>query len=309
MHDRLHRHDLIVVGAGSAGYAAARTARGVGCDVALVDRGPLGGLCILRGCMPSKTFLASSDALQDAREARALGIDARGFAVDMPFIAARKRELVRGFADYRIEGIEEFPLYLGGARFLSPTRLAVGDDVLLEASKFVIATGSVVSPSCSRGLPKPATSIATPCWSSRAIPDSVIVLGGGYTACELGQFLARMGAKVTMLIRSSHLLTQSDDDIGDALTEYFREEGIDVVTHATAVSRGAPRRQESRAAIYAKGRSGKSSATRYSTRSAARPISAASSSKRPASRTGRRPALRSTAVFGRAIRTSMPSAT
>ncbi|MCL5258404.1 MAG: FAD-dependent oxidoreductase, partial [Firmicutes bacterium] len=70
------RHDLVVVGAGSAGYAAARTARDLGADVALVDRGPLGGLCILRGCMPSKTLLASSDALQDMRDAAELGIHA-----------------------------------------------------------------------------------------------------------------------------------------------------------------------------------------------------------------------------------------
>jgi pyruvate/2-oxoglutarate dehydrogenase complex dihydrolipoamide dehydrogenase (E3) component len=73
------------------------------------------------------------------------------------------------------------------------------------------------------------------------IPRSVVVLGGGYTACELGQFLARMGARTTILIRSDHLLTSSDDDIGNALTRYFVEEGIEVVVHATlaeALARG-----------------------------------------------------------------------
>ncbi|MFY9719736.1 MAG: FAD-dependent oxidoreductase, partial [Candidatus Cybelea sp.] len=85
------RHDFVVVGAGSGGYAAASTARDVGCDVALVDPGPLGGLCILRGCMPSKALLASSDALQDARDATALGIEVGSVALDVPFIAARKR--------------------------------------------------------------------------------------------------------------------------------------------------------------------------------------------------------------------------
>lgn len=227
------RHDLIVIGAGSAGYAAARTARDVGCDVALVDEGPLGGLCILRGCMPSKALLASSDALQDAKEARALGIDARGLAVDMRYVAARKRELVRGFVDYRIAGIQEFPLYLGAARFLSPTRLAVGDDVLLEASKFVIASGSVVAPGALPGLTATGYVDSDAVLDFEAIPESVVVLGGGYTACELGQFLARMGARTTILIRSGHLLTESDEDVGDALTGYFREEGIEVVTHAS----------------------------------------------------------------------------
>jgi pyruvate/2-oxoglutarate dehydrogenase complex dihydrolipoamide dehydrogenase (E3) component len=232
MGDRFRRHELIVVGAGSAGYAAARTARAVGCDVALVDKGPLGGLCILRGCMPSKTFLASSDALADAREARALGIGLDSFAVDMPFVAARKRELVREFADYRIEGIEDFPLYLGSARFLSPTQLMVGEKELLEAPQFIIATGSVVPPSALMGLSETGCIDSDAVLELEGIPKSVVVLGGGYTACELGQFLARMGARTTMVIRSGHLLTQSDDDIGEALTGYFRDEGIEVITHA-----------------------------------------------------------------------------
>ena len=248
MQDRTHRHDLIVVGAGSAGYAAARTARDVGCDVALVDTGPLGGLCILRGCMPSKTLIASSDALQDARDASGLGIGAEALSIDMPFIAARKRELVKGFAEYRIEGIERFPLYRGAARFLSPTRVG-----RRRRDRVWSRRGSSSRPAasfrraCFPGWRPPASSTATPCSKLERIPASVVVLGGGYTACELGQFLARMGARTTMLIRSGHLLTASDDDVGDALTEYFREEGIDVVTRSRPPRRAATRRRESRA--------------------------------------------------------------
>ncbi len=244
METRSRRHDLIVVGAGSAGYAAARTARDVGCDVALVDAGPLGGLCILRGCMPSKTLLASSDALQDARDARALGIDAGEVGVRMGFIAERKRALIQEFADYRIDGIEQFPLYLGAARFLTPTRIAVGDDTILEAPRFVVATGSVVAPPALPGLADAGYVDSDAVLALEEIPKSAVVLGGGYTACELGQFLARMGARTTILIRSDHLLTQADDDIGDALTGYFRDEGIEVVTRANLVSarrRGAER--------------------------------------------------------------------
>jgi pyruvate/2-oxoglutarate dehydrogenase complex dihydrolipoamide dehydrogenase (E3) component len=251
MPNRSHGHDLVVVGAGSGGYAAARTAHDVGCDVALVDKGPLGGLCILRGCMPSKALLASSDALADAREAHALGIAVGEPAIDVPFIAARKRELVREFAEFRIEGIKEFPLYLGAARFLSPTQLAVGTDVVLEADKFVIATGSVVTPSVVPGLAEVSFVDSDAVLELERIPKSVIVLGGGYTACELGQFLGRMGARVTMLIRSGHLLTYADDDVGDALTEYFREEGIEVLTHVDLV--GAQRRKEEKIVRYLRG--------------------------------------------------------
>ncbi len=248
MTDRPHRYELIVVGAGSGGYAAARTARDVGCDVALVDKGPLGGLCILDGCMPSKTLLASSDALYDAREARALGIEVEEPSVDMPFVAVRKRRLVQGFAEYRIEGIHEFPLYLGAARFLSPTQLMVGENTLLEAPKFVIATGSVVQPSVLPGLAEAGFIDSDAVLDLERIPKSVVVLGGGYTACELGQFLARVGARTTIVIRSGHLLTPSDDDIGDALTGYFREEGIEVVTRAELV--GAERRGSEKVVRY-----------------------------------------------------------
>lgn len=231
----IRRHDVVIVGAGSGGYAAARTSRDFGCDVALVDPGPLGGLCILRGCMPSKALLASSDALYDARDAEQLGVHAASLTTDMPFIAARKRSLVQSFADYRIEGIEKFPLYSGPARFLSPTKVLVGDDTIVESPKFVIATGSIVPPPSLPGLRGVGFVDSDGVLDLERIPASAIVLGGGYTACELGQFLARMGAKTTILIRSNHLLTETDDDVGNALTGYFRDDGIDVVTGTSLV--------------------------------------------------------------------------
>jgi pyruvate/2-oxoglutarate dehydrogenase complex dihydrolipoamide dehydrogenase (E3) component len=227
------RHDLVVIGAGSAGYAAARTAHDFGCDVALVDRGPLGGLCILRGCMPSKTLLASSDALYDARESGALGITMSRLEADVPFIIERKRRLVGEFAAFRIAGLDAFPLYPGEAKFLSPAEVAVGEDVVLESRRFVIATGSAISPHAMPGLGDAGYIDSDAVLELEAIPKSVVVLGGGYTACELGQYLARLGAHTTMLIRSNHLLTKSDDDVGDTLTECFRKEGIEVVTGST----------------------------------------------------------------------------
>ena len=226
-------HDVVIVGAGSGGYAAARTVEDFGCSAALVDPGPLGGLCILRGCMPSKAFLASSDAAQDARESDALGVRVGSVAADMPFVQRRKRELVKAFADYRIEGIAKFPLYGGKARFLSPTDLQVGDDTVLRAGHFVIATGSVVQPASVPGLVESGYLDTDSLLEMDRVPESVVVLGGGYTACELGQFLSRMGAKTTMLIRSGHLLTDMDDDVGDALTAYYREEGIEVIARTT----------------------------------------------------------------------------
>jgi pyruvate/2-oxoglutarate dehydrogenase complex dihydrolipoamide dehydrogenase (E3) component len=188
--------------------------------------------------MPSKTVIASSDALHDALEAKALGINVKDVAIDFPRVMARKRELVKEFADYRIEELHAFPLYEGPARFLSPTELQVGDDSILEAKKFIIATGSIVAPAPLPGLSEAGYIDSDAVLELEKVPESLIVLGGGYTACELGQFLARMGAKSTMLIRSGHLLTAADDDVGEALTEYFREEGINVMTGITLCGAG-----------------------------------------------------------------------
>src|SRR5579863_7960433 len=121
------KHDIVVVGAGSGGFAAARTARDLGADVALVDPGPLGGLCILRGCMPSKTLIATSDLMQEIREAETLGVGACEPQVDYRAVIERKRRVIKGFADYRIENLETFELLHGAARFVGPRDLLVGD--------------------------------------------------------------------------------------------------------------------------------------------------------------------------------------
>src|SRR5581483_6920868 len=195
------KHHLVVVGAGSGGFAAARTARDLGADVALVDHGPLGGLCILRGCMPSKTLIASSDAAQDMRDAAELGIHAGNIEIDFPHIMRRKRELIKGFADYRIDGIQAFPLYEGPARFVSPNELLVDEKLLIEGKKFIIATGSVVAPAAAvHGLQETGYIDSDGALELERLPKSLIVLGG------------------------------EDHDIGDALTQYYRDEGIEVHT-------------------------------------------------------------------------------
>jgi pyruvate/2-oxoglutarate dehydrogenase complex dihydrolipoamide dehydrogenase (E3) component len=225
-------YDLVVIGAGSGGYAAARTARGLGATVAVVDHGPLGGLCILRGCMPSKTLIASSDAAHGVREAEHLGIVAESSRVDFARVMDRKAEIIRGFTDDRVEQIKSFPLYEGPAHFLSPSTVAVGDDVVLSAKRFVIATGSVVAPAIIPGLQEAGYIDSDDALSLERRPASLIVLGGGYVAAELGQFYSRIGVPTTFVFRASHFLSAEDDDVGDAITTYIREEGIRVENRA-----------------------------------------------------------------------------
>jgi pyruvate/2-oxoglutarate dehydrogenase complex dihydrolipoamide dehydrogenase (E3) component len=231
----MHTYDLVVIGGGSGGYAAARTARELGASVGIIDAGPLGGLCILRGCMPSKTLLASGDAAHAVRQAAALGVHAGEPRIDIAAILARKRSVIGGFADYRIGQLERFPIHHGAARFLSPHEVAVGDDEIVRAEHIVIATGSVNAPPAVPGLAEAGYIDSDAALELERLPDSLAVFGGGYVASELGQYFARVGVATTMLLRSNHLLTGEDDDVGDELTAAFREEGIRIETRARLI--------------------------------------------------------------------------
>ena len=115
-------HDVIVIGGGSAGYAAARTARDAGADVAIVDQGPLGGLCILRGCMPTKAILRSAEVAALFKRAKEFGLSPVSAHADLSAIVDRKDRLVREFAEYRIQQLQDprITLYQSRAVFLSP---------------------------------------------------------------------------------------------------------------------------------------------------------------------------------------------
>ncbi|MGH8163980.1 MAG: dihydrolipoyl dehydrogenase family protein, partial [Rhodanobacteraceae bacterium] len=111
----------------------------------------------------------------------------------------------------------------------------VGSDTILEADKFVVATGSVVAPAAIPGLRETGFIDSDGALELKSLPKSLVVLGGGYIGCELGQFFARVGVDVTMVLRSKHLLSGEDSDVAYALTDYYREDGIDVRTETLAV--------------------------------------------------------------------------
>ncbi len=233
MEPRPVQHDVVVIGGGSAGYAAARTARAAGADVAIVDPGPLGGLCILRGCMPTKIILRSAEIAALMRRAREFGlmpVDVKG---DLGAIVARKQRLVREFADYRIEQLRDpaFTLYESAARFLSPQVIRAGSQTL-TAGSFIIATGSVPIEVPVPGLSDVGYLTSDELLDVTEQPESLVVLGGGPVGLEIGQFFARIGTRVTLIQRAAHVLSHLDRDIGSALERALREEDMTVVTGA-----------------------------------------------------------------------------
>jgi len=226
-------HDVVVIGGGSAGYAAARTARDAGADVAIVDQGPLGGLCILRGCMPTKAILRSAEVAALLRRAKEFGLSPVSAHADLSAIVDRKDRLVREFADYRIQQLHDprLTLYQSQAVFRSSHEIAGGETVL-SAGSFIIATGSRPSEVPILGLDQAGYFTSDTILDLRTQPSSLIVLGGGAVALELGQFFARLGTKVTILQRGDTLLSEMDEDVGRAIEAALVDDGIEVVTGA-----------------------------------------------------------------------------
>lgn len=223
--------DIAIIGGGSAGYAAARTAHSAGAQVAVIDPGPWGGLCILRGCMPSKAILRSAEIAAHLSRAAEFGLAPVAVRADLAAIVERKARLVADFAAYRRQQLSDgrFALYQARARFLSPQTLQVGDDVM-EAGHFIIATGSTPRHVSIAGLDQVGYLTSDDALDLRQQPERLLVLGGGPIAVELAQFFQRIGTQVTLIQRSDHILSAGDEDLARPVEAHFRAEGMEVYT-------------------------------------------------------------------------------
>lgn len=216
---------LVIGGGGSGGFTAATTAMKAGGRVGMVEMGRLGGLCILAGCMPSKTVLHAAAAQHAAP---------RPLAEIYPGLLARKREVVEYLVDRRVAAVRAkqakgLQVFSGRAGFIDPHTVAV-DGRRLSARAVVIATGSAERLPELPGLKEAGFLTAESLMEAPALPSSLAVLGGGAIALEMAQYAARLGAAVTVLQRSGRLLSGEDPAVGEALAAALEAEGVTVLT-------------------------------------------------------------------------------
>jgi pyruvate/2-oxoglutarate dehydrogenase complex dihydrolipoamide dehydrogenase (E3) component len=227
-------YDMVVIGGGTAGLVASRTAAGLGARVVLIDsdpRGP-GGDCLWTGCVPSKALIAAAELAHRIRNAQSVGLTPAEPEVDF----ARVMEHVRGAqatiepedsADsLRRDGVEVIE---GAARFAGPGRVEIaGGGQQLRYRTALIATGSRPVVPDLEGLAAADPLTNETVWNLRERPARLAILGGGPIGCELGQAFQRLGSHVTLVQRRGYLLAREEPEARELIAERLRADGVDV---------------------------------------------------------------------------------
>lgn len=243
-----NRVNLAVIGSGGAAFAAAIHATALGKRVVMVERGTIGGTCVNTGCIPSKALLAAAEARHVAADGgRFPGIAATAGPVDMPALVGGKQALVESLRTEKYLDIADahgWPILKGEASFEgtpdSPAlrvTTADGTSELIEADHYLVATGARPWIPPIDGLDSVDYLTSTSAMELTEVPESLLVLGGGYVALEQAQLFARLGSNVTMLVRS-RLASREEPEVSQVLQQVFADEGIRVVRRAVVTKIG-----------------------------------------------------------------------
>ena len=238
-----HDHfDLVILGSGSTAFAAALGAQERGKAAVMVERRTIGGTCVNRGCLPSKNLIEAAKLVHDARHPRYPGLttDGQGLRVDFRELIAQKDEIVLDYRKKKYDGLVggQFSVEEGVARLLDAHTVEV-DGRRLRGEHILIATGSRPSipdiPGLD-GVPYLTSDLLTHGEDRELtdLPPSLLIVGGGYIALELGQMFARFGTRVTIVNRNRRLLAHGyEPEVGREIGKVFASEGIAVLNEAT----------------------------------------------------------------------------
>jgi pyruvate/2-oxoglutarate dehydrogenase complex dihydrolipoamide dehydrogenase (E3) component len=226
-------YDMVVIGGGTAGLVASRTAAGLGARVVLVERdqrGP-GGDCLWTGCVPSKALIAASELAHRIRHAGSVGLKPSEPEIDF----ARVMEHVRGAQAtiepedsaeaLRRDGVE---VIMGSARFSGPGLIEVEGGQALRYRRALIATGSRPALPDLEGLSDADPLTNETVWDLREKPARLAILGGGPIGCELGQAFQRLGSQVTLVQRRGYLLPREEPEARELIAARLRADGVDL---------------------------------------------------------------------------------
>ena len=239
----VERFDLIVLGAGSGGLAAAKRAAAHGATVAIVEGDRVGGTCVIRGCVPKKLLVYGSAYRHALADAASYGWELGEVRLEAPRLLANVRAEVDRLNRLHIDLLAKAGVTLvrGWGRFSGPNQIAVGQadggELLLDAERLLIAVG---------GRPhRPDIPGADLGWVSdemfelEALPEAMVVVGAGFIACEFAGILNGLGVRVTQLVRGDHLLRGFDREASEAVRAGMEAAGIAIrFAHSPAAISG-----------------------------------------------------------------------
>src|ERR671934_368788 len=238
------QNDLLILGSGSTAFAAAIRANELGKTAAMTEARTVGGTCVNRGCLPSKNLIEAARLLYDARAPRYPGLTGCNLGLDFQRLIAQKDEIIARYREQKYLSIfdegSRVTIERGRVHMLDPHTVAVegpNGTKRLEGAEILVALGSsplIPAIPGLRDVPYLTSDLLTSQEDLEltALPESLVVIGGGYIAVELGQMFSRFGSKVTILERSERLLSAYEPEIGLALGDILRAEGLDVQTAA-----------------------------------------------------------------------------
>jgi pyruvate/2-oxoglutarate dehydrogenase complex dihydrolipoamide dehydrogenase (E3) component len=230
------KYDAIIIGSGQGGTPLSIALAGAGMRTALVERVHVGGTCINEGCTPTKTMVASGRVAYLARRAADYGVRTGPIVIDLAKVRERKRKVVDSFrngSQARLEKTANLELIFGEASFTGTRTIRVtrreGVPRILAAAHIFINVGTRASLPKLEGLDNVPILDNVSLMELDAVPEHLLVLGGGYIGLEFGQLFRRFGSRVTIIHSRDQLLPREDSDVAQEVTNILRQDGIDVL--------------------------------------------------------------------------------
>lgn len=223
--------DLIIIGSGSAAFSAAIKAKEYGKTVAIIERDTIGGTCVNVGCVPSKTMIRAGYINQFSKSHNFQGLNISSNEVNFEQLIDQKNHLVDQLRQKKyinLLDVYQIELIKGHARFINSSQISVNNNVY-TADKYLIATGSKPVIPNIKGLDQVNYLTSTTLLELKKTPKSIVIIGSGYIALELGQMLKNLGSKVTFLRRSHYLLKEYDSEISIKMEEILKTDGIELI--------------------------------------------------------------------------------
>jgi len=235
--------DLLILGSGSTAFAAALRAAELGKTAAMTEMRTLGGTCVNRGCLPSKNLIEAARIVWESSHPRYKGLKPAKMEFDFGELISQKRDVVHSYRDKKYESIvyeEDKIKVFHGTASLIDKHTALVEDQKVSGDQILIATGTRPTIPQIEGLdqvPYITSDLLTidETEELKELPESLVIIGGGYIALELGQMFHRFGIRVTILERNQVILPNYEPEVSDALTFALREEGLHLVTGAQVV--------------------------------------------------------------------------